>query len=105
MDSEAGLLETAPACDVNDDRGELAIGAVDRATNLYSVDPVDRDHDAVIRIGGRAPGRRVHSCTRREGHCPASAHRHLGSLSADRCYADGSQKLSVTPVVMPPAAA
>jgi hypothetical protein len=45
-----------------DVRGELACGAVGRTTNLYSVDPDwDRDHDAVMRIGGSAPGRRVHS--------------------------------------------
>jgi hypothetical protein len=29
---------------------------------------IDRNHDAVIRIGGGAPGRRVHSAERRKGH-------------------------------------
>ena len=35
-------------------RGELAIGA--RATDLYAVGSFDPDHDAVMRIGGEAPG-------------------------------------------------
>src|SRR5438270_8743498 len=37
-------------------RGELAIGAHLRATDLYTVGPFDPDHDAVMRIGGEAPG-------------------------------------------------
>ena len=37
-------------------RGELAIGAHLRATDLYSVGSFDPDHDAVMRIGGEAPG-------------------------------------------------
>ena len=37
-------------------RGELAIGAHLRATDLYTVGSFDPDHDAVIRIGGEAPG-------------------------------------------------
>src|SRR5438270_7180276 len=37
-------------------RGELAIGAHLRATDLYTVGPLDPDHDAVMRIGGEAPG-------------------------------------------------
>src|SRR6516162_9530500 len=37
-------------------RGELAMGAHLRATNLYAVGWFDPDHDAVIRIGGKAPG-------------------------------------------------
>jgi hypothetical protein len=37
-------------------RGELAIGVHLRATDLYAVGPVDPDHDAVMRIGGEAPG-------------------------------------------------
>ena len=36
-------------------RGELAIGAHLRATDLYAVGSVDPDHDAVMRIGGEAP--------------------------------------------------
>jgi hypothetical protein len=35
--------------------GELAIGRGSRAANLYSVGS-DPDHDAVMRIGGEAPG-------------------------------------------------
>ena len=37
-------------------RGELAIGARLRATDLYAVGSFDPDHDAVMRIGGEAPG-------------------------------------------------
>src|SRR6266446_5308601 len=37
-------------------RGELAIGAHLRATDLYTVASFDPDHDAVTRIGGEAPG-------------------------------------------------
>src|SRR6202011_4576803 len=36
-------------------RGELAIGAL-FATDLYAVGSFDPDHDAVMRIGGEAPG-------------------------------------------------
>ena len=45
---------TAPVCVMV--RGELAIGARLRATNLYPVGPFGPDHDAVMRIGGEAPG-------------------------------------------------
>src|SRR5215208_2790606 len=49
-------------------RGELAIGrAGHRATTLYSVGPQGPDHDAAMRIGGEAPGRRVQSEQRLEG--------------------------------------
>src|SRR6201981_1230052 len=37
-------------------RGELAMGAHLRATDLYAVGWFDPDHDAVMRIGGKAPG-------------------------------------------------
>ena len=37
-------------------RGELAIGAHLRATDLYAVGSFGPDHDAVMRIGGKAPG-------------------------------------------------
>ena len=37
-------------------RGELAIGVHLRATDLYAVGSFDPDHDAVMRIGGEAPG-------------------------------------------------
>src|SRR5215468_4511373 len=37
-------------------RGELAIDAHLRATDLYAVGSFDPDHDAVMRIGGEAPG-------------------------------------------------
>src|SRR6202040_4233863 len=37
-----------------------------RATHLYAVGPLDPDHDAVMRIGGKAPGGGPHSLRR---HC------------------------------------
>src|SRR5215213_1040352 len=50
-------------------RGEFAIGrAGHRAATLYSVGPQGPDHDAAMRIGGEAPGRRVQSEQRLSGH-------------------------------------
>ena len=46
---------TVPVCLLRI-RGELAIGAHLRATDLYTVGSFDPDHDAVMRIGGEAPG-------------------------------------------------
>src|SRR4051812_44703057 len=46
---------------VDNQRGSLPSGADHRATTLYSVGPQGPDHDAVMRIGGEAPGRRAHS--------------------------------------------
>ena len=37
-------------------RGELASGHIFVATDLYTVGSFDPDHDAVMRIGGEAPG-------------------------------------------------
>ena len=37
-------------------RGELAMRAHLRATDLYAVGSFDPNHDAVVRIGGEAPG-------------------------------------------------
>jgi hypothetical protein len=37
-------------------RGELAIGGIFVVTDLYAVGSFDPDHDAVMRIGGEAPG-------------------------------------------------
>jgi hypothetical protein len=42
----------------------------------------DRNHDAVMRIGGEAPGRRAHSSQRLGSHGLSSGHHHLGSSSA-----------------------
>src|ERR1700687_2195007 len=55
-------------CIWDDLRGARQLGAEHRATYLYSVDPRDLDHDAVIRIGGRAPERWAHSTRRPESH-------------------------------------
>src|SRR5438067_12625168 len=54
MNGEAGFLHSFGAS--LRIRGELAIGAHLRATDLYSVGSFDPDHDAVMRIGGEAPG-------------------------------------------------
>ena len=48
--------------------GSLPWGANHRAATLYSVGPCGPDHDAVMRIGGEAPKRRVHSPLRLESH-------------------------------------
>jgi hypothetical protein len=45
----------------------------------------DRNHDAVMGIGGEAPGQRAHSSQRLGSHGWRSGHRHLGSSSADPC--------------------
>jgi|SRR6516162_9190752 len=37
-------------------RGEFAIGGRSSATDLYAVGSFDPDHDAIMRIGGEAPG-------------------------------------------------
>src|SRR3982751_6943508 len=62
--------------------GSSPTGADHRATYLYSADPEDPDHDAVMRIGGEAAKRRVHSPLRPEGH--ASARR---AATSDRHWA------------------
>src|SRR3954452_24981452 len=53
---------------VDDRRGSLPAGADHRATTLYAVGPQGPDHDAVMRIGGEAPGRRAHSQERCQHH-------------------------------------
>ena len=61
MNCETGFLHSfgvwsVPVCRLLRIRGELAIGAHLRATDLYAVGSFDPDHDAVMRIGGEAPG-------------------------------------------------
>ena len=46
----------APYLSVVRIRGELAMRAHFRATDLYAVGSFNPDHDAVMRIGGKAPG-------------------------------------------------
>jgi hypothetical protein len=48
--------------------GSLPAGADHRATTLYAAGPEGPDHDAVMRIGGEAPGRRAHSQERCQHH-------------------------------------
>ena len=62
MNCETGFLHSVgfwsvPVCLLRS-RGELAIGAHLRATDLYTVGSFDPVHDAVMRIGGEAPGGR-----------------------------------------------
>ena len=56
MNCETGFLHSFGAGRCLRIRGELAIGAHLRATDLYAVGSFDPDHDAVMRIGGEAPG-------------------------------------------------
>src|SRR5262245_65942121 len=46
-----------------DDRNDRTV-----LSTLYSVGPSGPDHDAVMRIGGEAPGRRAHSRNRCQHH-------------------------------------
>src|SRR3954471_7951735 len=68
--------------------GSSPTGADHRATYLYSADPEDPDHDAVMRIGGEAPKRRVHSPQRLESHASsrraATSERHRAPTPPSR---------------------
>ena len=60
MNYDRGFLHnfrvwTVPRVSVEDPRGARHWGAL-RATDLYAVGSFDPDHDAVMRIGGEAPG-------------------------------------------------
>ena len=61
MNSETGFLHSVgvwsvPVCrSVEDPRGARHWGHL-RATDLYAVGSFDPDHDAIMRIGGEAPG-------------------------------------------------
>jgi hypothetical protein len=57
----------------------------------------DRNHDAVMRIGGEAPGRRAHPAQRHGSRGFTSGHRHLGSSSADPAWAAKLVVLFVLP--------
>src|SRR3984893_12871495 len=96
----------------DDRRGARQLGAEHRATYLYSVDPRDLDHEAVIRIGGRAPERWAHSTRRPESHSwvrvstTSDRHRMLRHLRAEapksivylaassRTHLDSNQRLA-----------
>src|SRR5690348_18326391 len=69
--------------------GEPAPGRGPARHNLVSGRPATGpDHDAAMRIGGGAPGRRAHSEPRRGGHVPgrvaATSDRHRRSVTAAR---------------------
>jgi hypothetical protein len=81
-------------CTPGDLRGACGRRGERRPTTLYAVNPGSGfDHDAVMRIGGKAPRRRVHST--RAAHRPgwASAHHHLGSSGRGTGTADGRRTL------------
>ena len=66
-------------------RGELAIGrGSSRHTPVFGGSAADPNHDAVIRIGGEAPGRQADSKPRSEDHVQyrvaATSDRHLQSV-------------------------
>ena len=68
----------APYLSVVRIRGELAMRAHFRATDLYAVGSFDSNHDAVMRIGGEAPdGGPILSVG--IGATSATGSRHLGS--------------------------
>jgi hypothetical protein len=56
MNGETGFLHSFGAVGCRGSKGSSPWGAHLRATNLYSVGWLDPDHDAVMRIGGKAPG-------------------------------------------------
>jgi len=74
-----------PVRNWDDTEGELAIVRADRAPRTC-IRPIreDRNHDAVMRIGGEAPRRRAHSKPRCKDHSPTSGCRHLGPSAAAR---------------------
>ena len=58
MNYDRGFLQklwrlAVPVCEGSE--GSSPLGVHLRATNLYAVGPFDPDHDAVMRIGGKAP--------------------------------------------------
>src|SRR5690348_18412921 len=82
---------TVPVCLLRI-RGELAIGAHLRATDLYSVGRFDPDHDAVMRIGGKAPGGGPILLGRHQCHVrirlPATSDRQFGSRAPKLVLSD-----------------
>src|ERR671928_544591 len=73
--------------------GEPAPGRGPARHNLVSGRPATGpDHDAAMRIGGEAPGRRAHSEPRLGGHVPgrvaATSDRHRRSATAARAGAE-----------------
>ena len=68
-----------------------------RVATLYSVDPFGPNHDAVIRIDGEAPRRRIQSRSRHESHRhernPATSDRYRQSVN----YRDSSAETHCNP--------
>src|SRR5215467_6470714 len=67
-----------------DPRGTRHGRGTSRHTLVFGGSDADPDHDAVIRIGGEAPGWRAHSKPRRAGHVQyrvaTASDRHLQSV-------------------------
>jgi hypothetical protein len=85
---------TVPVCLLRI-RGELAIGAHLRATDLYTVGSSDPDHDAVMRIGGEAPGGGAILSVGIKCHVrirlPATSDRQFGSREASASAENGAE--------------
>src|SRR5205823_7003928 len=91
---------TVPVCLLRI-RGELAIGVHLRATDLYTVGSFDPDRDAVMRIGGEAPGGGPIlsvgiKCQVRIRH-PATSDRQFGSRAENPARASNSTEYYVVP--------
>src|SRR5207248_10951247 len=89
---------TVPVCLLRI-RGELAIGVHLRATDLYTVGSFDPDHDAVMRIGGEAPGGGPIlsvgiKCQVRIRH-PATSDRQFGSRAEKPARRNGAEAMLV----------
>ena len=90
MNCETGFLHSVgfrsvPVCRSAEDPRGARHWVHLRATDLYAVGPLDPDHDAVIRIGGEAPGGGVHSFGRHQLPGSNTAFRHLGSSIRQSC--------------------
>ena len=80
---DTGVVSPFVQIDNGDDtEGSSPSGALRAPRTCIRPTREDRNHDAVMRIGGEAPRRRAHSKPRREGHSPTSGCRCLGPSSA-----------------------
>src|SRR2546423_15564829 len=87
-------------------RGELAIGAHLRATDLYTVGSFDPDHDAVMRIGvglqptgltrGEAPGGGLILSVGIKCHVRIRLSRHLGSSIRQSCCKSSARRMGLS---------
>ena len=97
MNCETGFLHSVgfwsvPVCrSVEDPRGARDWAHL-RATDLYSVGSLGPDHDAVMRIGGKAPGGGPILLSRHQCHVrirlPATSDRQFGSRAPKLVLSD-----------------